>query len=134
MPEKISAEAGFQPEALDPVIAGAIDRLTKVVSDFERVRGALEPHLDEMRRRLVEQLTGGSVTDPQLLIVVEQLVGHLEKYARIALSLTKVTDEAARLRSFVAGGADQRPDLSSLSDAELSEVVLNAARGVPPKK
>jgi len=132
--EKNSADCGFEPEKLDPAISGAIDRLTKVVGDVERVRGALEPHLDELRKRLTEQLAQGTVLDPLLMQRAEGLIDFLEKYARVSLNLTKVVDEAARLRSFVAGGADQRPDLSSLSDAELSEIVRKARLAAPEKK
>lgn len=121
------SDTGFQPEALDPVIAAAIDRLTKVVADVERVRGGLEPHLDEARKRLVAMIDAGNLADATLLANAERLVEWLEKYARIALNLTKVTDEAARLRSFVAGGADSRPDLASLSESELSKIVADAA-------
>ena len=121
------SDCGFQPEALDPVLLNAIDRLGKVVVDVERIRGALEPHLDEIRTRLVAALQTGNVADATLLASAERLIEFLEKYARTALNLTKVTDEAARLRSFVAGGADSRPDLAGLSESELSKIVLDAA-------
>jgi hypothetical protein len=45
----------------------------------------------------------------------------------VALNFTKILDEASRLRSFVAGGADSRPDVRDLSDAQLAEAVRAAA-------
>lgn len=134
MPEatKVHVDAGFQAEALDPAIEAARDRLTKVIADVERIRGSLEPQLDEVRKRLTAQLATGTVTDAALLAQCERLIEWLEKYARVVLNFTKVTDEAARLRSFVAGGADSRPDLSSLSDADLARIV-HGERAKTPK-
>jgi hypothetical protein len=133
--ESISADCGFAPEKLDGPITGAIDRLTKVVADVERIRGALEPQLDEIRRRIEKQLTDPStIADPALLVQAERMIEFLEKYARVSLNLTKVVDETARLRSFAAGGADQRPDLSSLSDTELAKIVQDAARTATVQK
>jgi hypothetical protein len=118
MAEPIKADVGFIPEALDPAITAARDRLTKVIADVERIRGTLEPQLDAIRQRLTTQLTS-ETPDATVMANADRLIEWLEKYARVALNFTKVVDEAARLRSFIAGGSDSRPDLGTLSDADL---------------
>lgn len=118
--------AGFDAEALDPAITAAIDRLTKSIADIEKVRAPASAFLDAARKRAEELLEAGAST-PEIMVTANQLVEWLERYARVALSLTKVTDEAARLRSFVAGGADSRPDVGSLSDAEISVLLTKIA-------
>lgn len=123
MPDLKRVEAGFDAEALDPAIAAARERLSQVIIDVERVRGGLEPHLNEVRLRLERQLADGNLADADLLARTERLIDWLERYAKVSLTFTKVVDEATRLRSFVAGGADSRPDLSSLSDSQLLEII-----------
>lgn len=122
--------AGFDAEALDPAIKNAIDRLDKIIVDVERIRGAAEPLLDRMRER-VEKLVAETTADtpvPELALALGSLVDHLERYARVALNFTKVVDEGARLRSFVAGGSDSKPDLSSMSDVDLAKYIRDAAK------
>ena len=120
-------DAGFQPEALDPALAAARDRLTKVVADVERIRAGLEPQLDLMRQRLDKALEDPTaITDEVLNANINRQLVWLESYAKISLTFTKVVDESSRLRSFLAGGADSRPDLSSLSDTELRKLIKSA--------
>lgn len=132
MADDRKADVAFKPEALDPGIANAIDRLDKVVVDIERIRGAAEPLLDRVRARIELLLSQTDVATPQpeLAAALSSLVENLERYARVALNMTKVVDEAARLRSFVAGGADSRPDIGILSDVELAAVVKKGAQGL----
>lgn len=129
MPKTTGASVAFEPEALDPAIVGAIDRLTKTVADVERIRGGIEPLLDKVREGLIADLAAGTMVGPLLRAETERLIEWLDKYAKTALNLAKLTDETARLRSFVAGGADSRPDLASLSDSQLAEIVNTAAAG-----
>lgn len=127
-------DAGFQPDALDPALTAARDRLTKVVADVERVRGALEPQLDLMRQRLEKTLDDPTaISDEVLNANINRHLAWLETYARVSLTFTKVVDEASRLRSFLAGGADSRPDLSSLSDVELRKVIRTGIAGATEK-
>jgi len=128
MAEKLRTDAGYEAEKLDPAIAASIDRLTKVVADVERIRGGLEPLLDAVRERVVLMLAGGALDDARLQATADRLISWMEKYAKAAGTLAKVVDETSRLRSFISGGADTRPDLATLSDAELARVVISAAR------
>ena len=116
-------DAGFAPEALDPALEAARARLTSVVVDVERIRGGLEPCLDKLRLALETRLLAGSLEGPELAAEADRQITWLERYARVAGTFVKIVDETARLRSFLAGGADSRPDLSSLSDVELRKVI-----------
>lgn len=133
MAERVIVDAGYGPEKLDPTITSALDRLAKCVSDVERIRGAIEPQLNLVRERLDAQLVAGGLPDSQVMSQAERLIDWLEKYARVAPHFTKIVDEATRLRSFLAGGSDSRPDLSSLSDSDLAKIVRSAASGLSDK-
>jgi hypothetical protein len=123
MADPKSVDAGFDATALDPAIAAARDRLSKVIADVERIRGTIEPHLEEVRRRFEALLAQPDLATVDLVMQTERLVDWLERYAKVAMAFTKITDDATRLRSFVAGGADSRPDLASLSDSELANLL-----------
>lgn len=116
-------DAGFTPDALDPALEAARARLTSVVVDVERIRGGLEPCLDKLRQALEARLAAGTLEGPELAAEADRQIGWLERYAKVAGTFVKIVDETARLRSFLAGGADSRPDLSSLSDVELRKVI-----------
>lgn len=120
---KARVEAGIVPELLDKIIGSARDRLEEVVGDIGVIRTTLHPQLTELGERLTAMLAAGTLDEAGITTRVSRLVDWLEKYGRTSLTLTKVLDEVARLRSFVAGGADSRPDLSSLSDVELARII-----------
>jgi len=124
MPDRV--DAGFAPEALDPALEAARARLTSVVVDVERIRGGLEPCLDKLRQALEARLAAGTLEGPELAAEADRQITWLERYARVAATFTKIVDETARLRSFLAGGADSRPDLASLSSVELRKVIKGA--------
>ena len=128
----VSSPGGLDPVRLDPTIEAAVDRLGKCVADVERVRATLEPLLDTTRARLEKSLAEGGLPDDKLIPSANRLVDWLEKYSRVSLSMLRVLDDAARLRSFLAGGPDSRSDLSSLSDTELADIVRKAAATVKP--
>jgi len=53
-----------------------------------------------------------------------------DRLVKAGLNLVKATDELSRLRSFLSGGPDSRPDLSSMSEIELRAVVLAAVQSL----
>ena len=125
-------DAGFQPEALDETLSAARDRLAKVVADVEKVRSAVEPQLDILKSRLAKALEDPTaLSDEALNAGVNRQLAWLETYAKVAITFTKVVDEVARLRNFLAGGSDSRPDLSSLSSTDLLKVIKTAAAATP---
>lgn len=119
-------DAGFAPEALDPALEAARARMTSVIVDVERIRAGLEPCLDKLRSALEARLAAGTLEGPELAAEADRQISWLERYAKVAGTFVKIVDETARLRSFLAGGADSRPDLSSLSDMELRKAIKNA--------
>lgn len=121
-------DAGFAPDALDPVLEAARARLSAVVVDVERIRGGLEPCLDKLRSALEARLAAGTLEGPELAVEADRQISWLERYAKVATGFVKIVDDVARLRSFLAGGADSRPDLSSLSDTDLKKVISSALK------
>ncbi len=102
-------------------------------------------HLDAQIARYVRIAERNAQTveelGPQLAAKVKAEIGGLDAeatsiiYDRLVkadLNLVKATDELARLRSFMSGGPDSRPDLSSLSEIELRGVVIGLLRAIGP--
>lgn len=157
----VRSQQELQPAALDPPIkraAGALDQaldawdtLHPLVADFLKavgieVRRGLEGTMDPAHRHdpktgTVYEVTymdreGEEVTkDVWLRDVARDLVVWVEKLSRAFAALTKTVDEAARLREFLTGGPDSRPDLTNASDSELLESVIEVvlARKLMPR-
>ena len=53
-----------------------------------------------------------------------------DRLVKADLNLVKATDELSRLRSFLAGGPDTRPDLSSLGENELTGMFVAMVRAL----
>ena len=51
-----------------------------------------------------------------------------DRLVKAGLNLVKATDELSRLQSFLSGGPDSRPDLSSLSEVELRSLLAGAIK------
>jgi hypothetical protein len=120
------SSAGFAPEKLDPIVEAFFASLKTGQDELEKIRPVIV-RLSE--RVLAEVETIGS--DPEAREALhDRLLGRLERYSKLLLNFSKSADELTRLRSFVAGGADSRPDLGDLDDQELEKLVLNAAKGL----
>jgi hypothetical protein len=124
----LASEVGFEPEKLDQTVDRLIRQLDAGLNDVAQ----LQPLITRLAARLAVDLDerddGGTPDERERNH--EKLLAKLERYTKLLLNLTKTTDELARLRSFAAGGADQRPDVGRLSDYELEELVLKAAQGL----
>lgn len=134
----IERSASALTQALD-----AWDTLHPLVADFLRevgieVRRGLAGTLDATTRHdsktgtpyLVQYMDrdGEEVTkDVWMRDVARDLIVWVEKLSRSFAALTKTVDEAARLREFLSGGPDSRPDLSNASDGELIETLIEVA-------
>lgn len=151
----------LEPKALDRPItraAGALgqaldawDTLHPLVGDFLRevgveVRKGLDGTLEPVSRHdaktgVVYQVRymdreGEEVTrDVWMRDVARDLVVWIEKLSRATAAMTKAVDEAVRLREFISGGPDSRPDLTTASDGELIETLIEVAlaRGLARK-
>lgn len=76
----------------------------------------------------VSRKDGKEITkDAWVREVAHDLVLWVEKLSRTMAAMTKAVDEAARLREFLTGGADSRPDLESASDGELIRILVDVA-------
>ncbi len=105
---------GYDPVALD-------DQIKRYVRIAERNAGIVEelgPVLADKIRAETASLDAESTS-----IIYDRLV-------KADLNLVKATDELARLRSFLSGGPDTRPDLSSLSEIELRGLFVTAIRAL----
>jgi len=105
---------GYDPVALDA-------QLTKYVAAAERNLGILEDLGAPLAEKVKAQTAGLDVEATS--IIYDRLV-------KAGLNLVKATDELSRLRSFLSGGPDTRPDLSSLGETELTVLFINMVRAL----
>jgi len=105
---------GYDPVALDEQIKryiGIAERNSKIVEE-------IGPVLADKIRAETASLDAESTS-----IIYDRLV-------KADLNLVKATDELSRLRSFLAGGPDTRPDLSSLGENELTGMFVAMVRAL----
>ncbi len=99
--------------AYDP--ADLDKQLAKYLSVAEKNLALLESMGTPLADKVRTETTGLDVE--AVSIIYDRLV-------KAGLNLTKALDELSRLRSFLAGGPDTRPDLSSMGEIELRGVLL----------
>ena len=63
---------------------------------------------------------------PDALGDAESLTLLYDRMTKAGLSIVRALDELSRLRSFLAGGPDSRPDLSHRGEHELRQLLLDA--------
>ncbi|MCI0632776.1 MAG: hypothetical protein L0206_02490, partial [Actinobacteria bacterium] len=61
---------------------------------------------------------------------IERVTIVYDRLVKAGLNLVKATDELSRLQSFLSGGPDSRPDLTSASEIELRAIVVQAVRAL----
>jgi hypothetical protein len=121
-PADLPMRVGFSPEALDATIRRYCLIAERNIENLE----ALGPKLTTILNALAAQASDpatAQVDAGDLTVIYDRLV-------KSALNLTKATDELARLRSFTSGGPDSRPDLSSMGEVELRQVVITAVKAL----
>lgn len=59
---------------------------------------------------------------------VERVTIVYDRLVKAELNLVKATDELSRLQSFLSGGPDSRPDLSSMGEIELRQTLRAALK------
>lgn len=112
--------ASYDPEALDRPIQAAIGVTEKHVSIATR----LGKKVEEAMTRLEQE---DFATTGDALELMDSMVTFHEKMSRSGAQLVKCIDELSRLRSFVSGGPDSRPDLSAKGEVELMQMIHKAA-------
>jgi hypothetical protein len=114
----------YDPAELDRSIRRYVGVAERNIAAMEEIGKQIEP--------LLELLKGAGLgTAPgTLLNDVERLTIVYDRLVKSGLNLTKATDELSRLRSFLSGGPDSRPDLTSASEIELRAIVVSAVRAL----
>lgn len=107
--------SGLAPGALDTPLAGYVEYAARMIATSK----AIEKRTAETLRRLDEAPPGEDLLDE-----ADTLVGLHLKAAQASTGLVKAVDGLARLQSFMAGGPDSRPDLSSKSEGALLELLV----------
>jgi hypothetical protein len=127
---------------LDEPINAALGSLNRAIVLWKAVEPSLDkfvPYLAELvetgreAEKYFSRKTGKEVTEGEWAReVAHDLATLLEKLSRTAVNLVKVTDEAARLRDLLTGGADVREDIATLGDRELQDILVETvlARGL----
>lgn len=111
----VPALRGGPVVAYDPV---DLDKqIKKFLAIAERNIDTLEALGEPLAKRIKAEVDANSLDAEATSIVYDRLV-------KAGLNLVKATDELSRLRSFLSGGPDTRPDLSSMGELELRGVLL----------
>ena len=114
-------QAGYEPENLDAALAKHIKAVENTVFQAEGLGKQVESALANMKAALGTE---------NALREADRVVAIFERLAKSCLYFVKCTDELTRLRSFLAGGPDSRPDLSSKCEADLVKEVLAAVKAM----
>lgn len=110
--------AGYEPGALDQ----AIQKYVAIAETNIRHAALLE-------KRVQEALENIQVAESDdRLDYANKITILWERLAKTGMALTKALDELTRLRSFVAGGPDSRPDLTVKGELQLRGIVLQAVK------
>ena len=112
--------AGYAPEVLDRLLQQHLERVGRELQTIEtlgtRVHAAVAA-LQDGQVVLGDGTPGGAV---------ELLTNWYERMARAGRQVVQGLDELTRLRSFLAGGPDSRPDLGQRGEHELMQFLTNA--------
>ena len=113
------AAAGYEAPTLDPILEKHVSACQVSIESVNSLKKALEQAIVNM------QLAAPGTDSVQ---EAERVAAIFEKVSRASLNLVKATDELTRLRSFLDGGPDSRPDLTSRGELELRVIVLKAVQ------
>jgi hypothetical protein len=109
--------AGYEPTTLDATLRSHVAACEKAI----RIAESLGVKVEEAVTQIVTAQLEGSPAEKAALL--SQL--H-ERLSKATLNLVKSTDELSRLRSFLAGGPDSRPDLAARGERELRVLLYRA--------
>ena len=115
------AAAGYDAPRLDPILAKHISACEVSIYGVNSLKPVLEQAISNL------QLAAPGTDSVQ---EAERVAAIFEKVSRASLNLVKATDELTRLRSFLDGGPDSRPDLTSRGELELRVIVLEAVKAL----
>lgn len=114
--------AGYPPEELDK----ALRKYVAVAEQNMRQVESLGPRVEEALKAL-EGAEGEDALD-----TANKMTILYDRMTKAGLNVVKAIDELTRLRSFLAGGPDSRPDLTVRSEIELRAMILTAVKSMGP--
>jgi len=103
----------YDPVELDRNIRRYVGIAERNLASLETIGEQIAPLLEKAALSDIESAT----------IVYDRLV-------KAGLNLVKAIDELSRLRSFISGGPDSRPDLSAMGEIELRAVLIAGVRAL----
>ena len=110
--------AGYESTQLDESLRAYVATCERSIRTAE----SLGKKVEEAVTTLVEQIQGSPEEKAELLTKLH------ERLSKANLNLVKSTDELTRLRSFLAGGPDSRPDLTVKGEIELRAILFAAVK------
>lgn len=116
-PTALAHSAGYEADVLDPILDSQIAVCAKTVRQAE----LLGKKVEEALRKLDEVALQGGANALQDANAVTML---FERMSKAGLNVVKAVDELSRLRSFMAGGPDSRPELTGKSEIELRALIV----------
>lgn len=118
----------YDPAELDKSIQRYVRVAERNISALEEIGGQITPLLERVKP-LLEKIGADEVLDH-----TERITIVYDRQVKASMNLTKAIDELARLRSFLSGGPDSRPDLSAASEIELRAILVKSiqALGLTP--
>lgn len=118
------ALVAYDPAALDASIRRYVGVAERNIGAMEQIGTQITPLLELVKPLLEAAAPGAALENAERVTIV------YDRLVKAGLNLVKATDELSRLRSFLSGGPDSRPDLSSLSEVELRAIVLEAVKAL----
>ena len=110
----------FDPAVLARNVARYVGVAERNLHLMEELGEQIVPLLEPLRAAF------SGVQTADALDHIERATVVYDRLVKSGLNLVKALDELHRLQSFMAGGVDSRPDLSSLGEIELRAVVIRA--------
>lgn len=115
--------AGYEPAELDTMLRSYVAAAEKSI----RITESIGTKAEEAVTALIEQVKKATDFDGALM-TADALTKLHERLTKANLNLVKSTDELTRLRSFLAGGPDSRPDLTVKGEIELRAILFAAVK------
>lgn len=116
--------AAYDPVALGESLRRYAKAAEKNLALLDSFGDQIQPLLDKLKP-LLESSGPLDVRDD-----VDRVTIVYDRMVKAGLNLVKATDELSRLQSFLSGGPDTRPDLSSLGEIELRTMLREAIRAL----
>jgi len=114
------ALVAYDPAELDRSVRRYVGVAERNIEAMEHLGEQIKPLLEVLKPVLAGTQAGDALDS------VERVTIIYDRLVKAGLNLVKATDELSRLRSFLSGGPDSRPDLTSASEIELRAILVEA--------